>query len=131
MRYCLIMIALLLAGCSNEKTKKTFKGPQGIVAEISETKYGASAPNDIRVDLVSKNRRDRITIFNGTDGSQPSIIFINKIIIIQYCYPTAYDIKGYVYSVGDDYAYSDIRIAAATVESTIDGMRFCQGGMAG
>lgn len=130
MRFYFILIALLLAGCSEEKAKKVVRGPKGIVAEMIETRHEASAPNNIRVDLISKSGRDRVTIFNGIDGSRPAVIFKNSMIIIQYCYPTKYDVKGYLYSVGDDYAYSDIRITAATVESTINGMHLCQGGIA-
>ena len=130
MRFYFILFGLFLAGCSEEKTTKVIKGPEGVAAEIIEARYEASAPNNMHVDLVSKDGRHRTTIFDGTDGSDPNVTFFQKMIIIQYCYPTEYDVKGYVYNVGDEYSYSDIRVTVATVESTIGHMQFCKGGMA-
>ena len=129
MRFAFIFIALLLAGCSDSKTKNVVKGPEGVVAELIETRHEASAPNNTRIDLVSKHGGNRTTIFNGTDGSRTNVFFKDHLIIIQYCYPTNYDAIGYIYSVGNEYAYSDIRITVATVDSVVDGMHLCRGGI--
>jgi hypothetical protein len=127
LHFCLLV--LVLVACSSNKTTKRFNGPEGIVAEVIETGQDPSASNKVRIDLTSKDGSDRVTIFTGTEGSRVKVFFEKRLIIIQYCYPTSYDIKGYVYSVGKNYNYSDIRITAATVESTIAGIRLCQGGI--
>ncbi len=127
--YFIVSIVLLLAGCSDNEVRRTIAGPEGIIAELIEVRHDASAPNNIRINLVSKDGANHTTIFNGTDGSRANVIFKDHTILIQYCYPTEYNVVGYIYSVGNNYAYSDIRITAATVESVIDGIQFCQGGI--
>lgn len=126
MKQWTLAIFLLLSGCSEGEITKTVHSPEGVTAEIIESKHGASAPNKMRVALVSADGAKRINVFNGRGGSHPNVFFQNKMVVIQYCHPSDYDVSGYLYSLGDDYRFSDVRITAATVESQIGSLNLCQ-----
>jgi hypothetical protein len=123
--FAVALLILGLASCDKGGTKRVVKGPLGISAEITERTHGASAGNTVEVALRSPRSAGKVKIFSGSGGSGADVIFEGKLIVVQYCWPDSYDIRSYVYSIGDDLAYSDIRIAAATTDSQIAGRRFC------
>jgi hypothetical protein len=120
---------LLLLSCEGHQVRRTVTGPAGITAEIVERSGGHSDTLD--VSLYSPRARQRVPIFEGRDGSSAKVVFDGNLVIVQYCYPASYRVRSYIYSIGEDYDYTDIRIAAATVESQIGTARFCAGGING
>jgi hypothetical protein len=128
--YYFLATAILISACSSEKTKRVVRGPEGVFAEISESKAGASAANSIVVTLESTRTMEKAVIFRATGGSDANVVFLSKhLVVIQYCQPNEYTMKSYLYSLGDDYSFSDVRIVAATTDSQIGMQHFCESGI--
>jgi hypothetical protein len=126
-RLAALTAVLVLASCGDGAPRRVVHGPQGITAELAETLNGGTAANRLEVFLRSPRSSAEVKIFSGSGGSFADVVFQNNLVIVQYCQPTRYEVASYVYSVGDDYAYTDIRIAVATVDSQIGTRRFCRG----
>lgn len=123
--FALPLILLSLPSCGSAPETRIVKGPLGITAEITERINGGTVSNRLNVALRSPRSSKKVEIFSGSGGSDADVIFDGKLIVVQYCLPNRYEITSYVYSLGDDFAYSDIRIAAATTDSQIGKRRFC------
>ena len=119
------LILLPLASCGGAPATRIVKGPLGITAEITERINGGTVSNRLNVALRSPRSSKKVEIFSGSGGSDADVVFDGKLVIVQYCLPNHYEITSYVYSIGDDFAYSDIRVAAATTDSHIGKRRFC------
>jgi hypothetical protein len=79
----------------------------------------------MQVALVSADGAKRVEVFKGSGGSHPDVFFRGRMVVVQYCYPSDYQASGYLYSLGDDYRFSDVRITSATVESQIGSLHLC------
>jgi hypothetical protein len=123
-----VAVFLAVAGCSDgAEVTKSVPGPAGVAAEIKQSRHGASAENEVEVSLLSADRNKRVSIFRGSGGSDPDVRFQGQhLVVVQYCNPSSYEVEGYLYSLGDDYRFSDIRITAATVESQIGPLHLCK-----
>lgn len=126
MRVAALTAVLVLASCGGGGSTRVVHGPQGVTAELTESLNGGTAANRLQVSLRSPRSSKEVKIFSGSGGSFPDVVFQGKLVIVQYCQPTRYDVTSYVYSIGDDFAYSDIRIAVASADSQIGDHRFCQ-----
>lgn len=109
-----VLGALCMSACGNHSIPVRFNGPDGLYAEVFTKQAGASSSNSTKVVLKTLNSKDQVTVFEGSGGSDPRVIFMDKLVIVEYCYPSEFKVKGYVYSVGSDLTNTDIRIAALT-----------------
>lgn len=120
---------LLLPSCDAHEATKPVSGPHGVTAQIKERTRGKSST--LEVVLHSPRAHQGVQIFYGEGGSNADVVFDGNIIIVQYCYPLSYHVQSYLYSLGEDYAYTDIRVSVGSVESQIGKTRVCGGGISG
>lgn len=128
---CLLALLLPLLSCSSAEKVRVVQGPHGVTAEIRQRALAATASDTLKVTLVSPRSGERVEVFSGSGGSRTDVVFDGSVVVVQYCYPTEYQVVSYVYSIGDDYDYADINVTAATVPAQIGSRRFCEGGIEG